>query len=238
MARDWVGNICAKEPVRKKVPGASLAASVARIEATPSALAPASNVNATTFRVVGRSSRSTPRKLAGTAHDVLVDVEEGLGVVGEGVVGLGVVEEGVVGLGDVKEGLGFVEEGVVGLGDVEEGVVGLAFVEEGLGVVGLGVVEVNVGRVVVLVVDVDVELVASGAPSPPHAARGPIRRAPARAAAADRRGVLTAPSFVVPFWKHPFSRSMRETGEAATWLTLPRTAPTGQGGGPHRRPQE
>lgn len=152
---------------------------------------------------------------------MLVDVEEGLGVVGEGVVGLGVVEEGVV-----------------GLGDVEEGVVGLAFVEEGLGVVGLGVVEVNVGRVVVLVVDVDVELVASGAPSPPHAARGPIRRAPARAAAADRRGVLTAPSFVVPFWKHPFSRSMRETGEAATWLTLPRTAPTGQGGGPHRRPQE
>ena len=216
MARDWVGNICAKEPVRKKVPGASLAASVARIEATPSALAPASNVNATTFRVVGRSSRSTPRKLAGTAHDVLVDVEEGLGVVGEGVVGLGDVE----------------------LGFVEEGVVGLAFVEEGLGVVGLGVVEVNVGRVVVLVVDVDVELVASGAPSPPHAARGPIRRAPARAAAADRRGVLTAPSFVVPFWKHPFSRSMRETGEAATWLTLPRTAPTGQGGGPHPRPQE
>ena len=216
MDRDWVGNICAKEPVRKKVPGASLAASVARIEATPSALAPASNVNATTFRVVGRSSRSTPRKLAGTAHDVLVDVEEGLGVVGEGVVGLGDVE----------------------LGFVEEGVVGLAFVEEGLGVVGLGVVEVNVGRVVVLVVDVDVELVASGAPSPPHAARGPIRRAPARAAAADRRGVLTAPSFVVPFWKHPFSRSMRETGEAATWLTLPRTAPTGQGGGPHRRPQE
>ena len=166
---------------------------------------------------------------------MLVDVEEGLGVVGEGVVGLGVVEEGVVGLGDVKEGLGFVEEGVVGLGDVEEGVVGLGVVEEG--VVGLGVVEVNVGRVAGLVVDVEVELVAGGAPSPPHAARGAIRRAPARAAAADRRGVLTAPSFVVPFWEHPFSRSMRETGEAATWLTLPRTAPTGQGGGPHPRPQ-
>src|SRR5690606_9944571 len=61
------GNDSMNVPVRKKVPGTPSARSVARIDATASAFAPASKVSATTFRSVGMTSRSRPARCGGTA---------------------------------------------------------------------------------------------------------------------------------------------------------------------------
>src|ERR1019366_3585952 len=56
-----------KPPVRKNVAGTCAPCSVARIEATASSLAPASNVSATTLRVAGVYVQSVPASQAGNA---------------------------------------------------------------------------------------------------------------------------------------------------------------------------
>src|SRR5437763_1686878 len=60
------GKLCTHWPVRKNVAATPLARRVARILGTPSALAPASKVSATTFLVVGRRVHCVPARLAGS----------------------------------------------------------------------------------------------------------------------------------------------------------------------------
>jgi hypothetical protein len=58
----WAGKARTHWPVRKKVAGTPFVRRVARIERIASALAPASNVNATTGALVGIRVQSTPRR--------------------------------------------------------------------------------------------------------------------------------------------------------------------------------
>src|SRR5262245_29458624 len=60
------GYLLAKSPVRKNVAATFSLSKVARIDGSPSQLAPASKVSATTFFEVGITSTSLPSKLAGS----------------------------------------------------------------------------------------------------------------------------------------------------------------------------
>jgi hypothetical protein len=67
MSFAWAGKSRVHFPVRKKVAGTFLLCSVLRIDATASALAPASKLSATTGAVVGMRSQSTPSTDGGGA---------------------------------------------------------------------------------------------------------------------------------------------------------------------------
>lgn len=66
MRRAWSWNSSTHRPVRKKVAGTQFRSRVARIDGTPSALAPAAKVSATTLRLVSSTVSSRPRSAAGT----------------------------------------------------------------------------------------------------------------------------------------------------------------------------
>ena len=57
-----IGSLSTKSPVRKKLPATLSLPSVARIESTPSPLAPASKVSATTLWVVGMRPTTRPTR--------------------------------------------------------------------------------------------------------------------------------------------------------------------------------